>query len=392
MNIKDIETPCFIIEEDKLDDMLQNLKTSFYSFWPNGIIGYSFKTNNLPSVIAYMKNQNILAEVVSSDEYLLAKYCGYDVTEIIFNGPAKRKKEFIEAVELGAIVNIETKRELQWLLSCDKNSLKNSNIGIRVNFCLEDYCPNESQCGSEDGRFGFSYETGELLDALEFLKKYEIPLKGIHLHCSSKTRSINIYKAICKIAVEIINAYKLELDYIDIGGGFFGGLPNKPTFYDYFKEMNEILKHYINFKKTKIIIEPGMAIIGACVKYVTSVIDVKSTKNNTFVVLDGSRIHIDPLMRKSTYDIEVEKLQCDNKKNKYEQILCGFTCMENDRFLKYSSMPLQEGDLVVFNKVGAYTIGLSAQFIEFHPIIYSEKSGKIVCVQRRKNVKDFIVE
>ena len=300
--------------------------------------------------------------------------------------PVKGKKEFIDGIENGAIVNIDSKRELEWLLECNK--LCDSMIGLRVNFCLEDYCPGETQCGKEDGRFGFSYETGELKNAILFLLEHKIPLSGLHLHCSSKTRSLNIYKAIAKVAAEIINVYNLKLKYIDIGGGYFGGVAGKPTFDDYFSNVYNILNEKIDLKDINLIVEPGMAIIGASMDYVTSVIDTKKTKNNLFVITDGSRIHIDPLMRKKSYSYKIEYKDKTNFQCK--QILCGFTCMEGDRFFEIDDLILNEGDKVIFKKVGAYTIGLAPQFIEFHPDIYEISNNKMSLIQSRRTAEEFI--
>ena len=65
-----------------------------------------------------MRSLGLWAEVVSSDEYNLAKSLGYLPERIIFNGPVKGKEEFIDAVENNAIVNIDSHRELEWLLDC----------------------------------------------------------------------------------------------------------------------------------------------------------------------------------------------------------------------------------------------------------------------------------
>lgn len=378
------DTPYFLIRTSIIDSLLDDISKSLHNKWRNGIIGYSFKTNNLPWIISYMKKKNLWAEVVSSDEYQLAKELGYKTNKIIFNGPAKRKKEFIEAVEGRAIVNIDSKRELRWLLECDSNSLKQSNIGLRVNFCLEEMCPGESQCGDDDGRFGFSYEKGELKDAIDFMHKNEIPLSGLHLHCSSKTRSLNIYDAIAKVTVEIIGKYTLHLKYVDIGGGFFGGVAGKPTFRDYFSVVYDIFQKEHLLDDVNLIIEPGMSVIGAGIDYVTTVVDTKKTKNNTFVLLDGSRIHIDPLMRKTGYTYQLQRNGVNEDKN-IEQVLCGFTCMEGDRFFRINDEPLKEGDFVIFEKVGAYTMGLSPQFIEFYPAVYAEIGNEVNLV-REKNI------
>lgn len=391
MEINDkIQTPFFLVDKNILDNLLSDLKKALYSFYPNAIIGYSFKTNNLPWIITYMKKNNLYAEVVSSDEYTLAKELEYETKNIIFNGPAKNKEEFIDAVNNGAIVNIDSHRELQWLLHCDKSQIKKSKIGLRVNFCLEDYCPGESQCGNEDGRFGFSYETGDLKYAIDFLEKNSIPLSGLHLHCSSKSRSLNIYRAIAKISVDIVREYKLNLSYLDIGGGYFGGVEGKPSFFDYFSNIYKILNSEKLLRDVNLIIEPGMSLIGASMKYVTRVIDIKKTKNNDFVLLDGSRIHIDPLMRKKSYSYQIERKSSNlNIDTKEHQILCGFTCMEGDRFFHYNGQKLSEGDYVIFEKVGAYTIGLSPQFIEFHPDIYVLDED-LKLVQSKRTAKEFI--
>lgn len=387
---KNLETPCFVIDIKKIDDLVCDARKNMDKYWPHGIIGYSFKTNNLPWILSYMKSKGLFAEVVSSDEYNLAKEIGYSIDHIIFNGPAKRKKEFIEAIENKAIVNIDSKRELNWLLECKKEKLVDCNIGLRVNFCIENYCPGESQCGKEDGRFGFSYESGELEEALHFFKNNSIKISGIHLHLSSKTRSINIYKAIANMTVEIISKFNLKLNYVDIGGGFFGGIPDKPSFKDYFKVVNETFNDCDELSKINLIIEPGMSLVGSGIDYVVSVIDVKYTLNNNFVQTDGSRIHIDPLMRKSTYSYYIVHVNQETSIMKNSQIICGFTCMENDRFFNLSGPSLEVNDLIIFEKVGAYTIGLSPQFIEFHPVIYANYDNEISVVQDKKTVIDFI--
>lgn len=391
MSYEAIETPYYLIDRSSVESLVNDMMSSIRLRWKEGIIGYSFKTNNLPWIINFMKSKGLWAEVVSSDEYHLAKLLGYDVSNIIFNGPVKGKNEFIEAVQNGAIVNIDSKCELNWINECDKTVISNAHIGLRVNFCIEDYCPGESQCGREDGRFGFSYESGELYEAIRFLKDIGVSLSGLHLHCSSKTRSLNIYSAIARITQTIVNEYNLSLQYIDIGGGFFGGMPGKPAFNEYFSAIYDVFSNDSLLKNVNLIVEPGMSLIGSSVKYVTEVVDIKKTKNNLFVLLDGSRIHIDPLMKKSsyTYHIERKNTGIDNDEN-CEQILCGFTCMENDRFFKLTGPMLHIEDRVVFEKVGAYTMGLSPQFISFYPTVAVENDGMAKVVRQKNKAEMFV--
>ena len=84
-----METPCFVINVEDLDNAIQNMFVNLKKIWHNGIAGYSIKTNNFPWLITHMKEKGLFAEAVSSDEYNLAKALGYRANQIIFNGPVK---------------------------------------------------------------------------------------------------------------------------------------------------------------------------------------------------------------------------------------------------------------------------------------------------------------
>ena len=297
-------TPYFIIHKDALDRGLNSLKEALRSAWPNYIIGYSYKTNSLPWVIAYFKAQGCHAEVVSDDEYALARSIGAEKDRIIYNGIAKSRDSFLEAVKNRAVVNLDAEYEIDWL---DALGPGDYEVGVRVNFDLEARCPGQTQCGEEGERFGFCYENGELKKAIDRIQRKNVRVSGLHLHESSKTRMPDIYRAISETAAEIAGRYGLKLKYVDIGGGFFGGLETKPQFPEYFELVSGILRKQFDPEETALIVEPGMALIGPPVDYVTTVLDVKRTTRSLFAVTDGSRTQIDPLMTKTSYFYEIRR-------------------------------------------------------------------------------------
>lgn len=382
-----MNTPYYLLHKELLDEGIEKLNQARKQYWPNSIVGYSFKTNSLPWVVSYMKKQGYYAEVVSEDEYHLAEYLGYD--QIIYNGPVKGQESFLRACRAGQIVNLDAEREIRWLEEAAVDG-KTINVGVRVNFDLESMCPGEASGGEEGGRFGFSYETGAFAEVLERLGKIQVvKVTGIHLHCSSKTRSLNIYKAIAEMACRIRKEYQLKLSYVDVGGGYFGGLANKPQYEDYLREMSEILREEFNPEETTLIVEPGTSLICPPIDYVTSVTDIKQTNRNYFVVTDGSRIHVDPLMAKKSYFYHLE-CQDETRPTAERQVISGFTCMENDRLFElkgYSA--LQEGDRIIYEKVGAYTMCLAPLFIGYYPPVYLEDQGKISCIREKWGVKEY---
>lgn len=384
------KTPYYVINKDELEESVVELQKAVEAYWANTIIGYSFKTNSLPWISEFFKGKGFYAEVVSDDEYNLAKLLGYENHRIIYNGLIKSHATFLEALENGCVVNIDSEQEIMWLGEAQPD--KKYSIGIRINFDLEKACPNESQCGDEGGRFGFCYENGEFERVLKLVKKYDnVEVKGVHFHCSSKTRSLSVYKAISHMACQIKKEFNLDLNYLDIGGGFFGGLNDKPRFKDYLECISGILKEEYDSNRTTLILEPGMSLIGPPISFVTSVIDIKETNRNRFVITDGSRNNVDPLMGKNSYFYTIEYLSDESRrKNIDRQIVVGYTCMENDRLFKIeNSKQLVVGDKVIYYKVGAYTMCLSPLFIKYFPDVYVQESDKLKLVRNRWTVNEY---
>ena len=383
------QTPYYVIDKNKLDSNFIKLKKAIEKNWDNYIIGYSYKTNALPWIIKHFDSLGCYAEVVSEDEYNLARLIGVEKSKLIYNGPIKTKKTFVEALENGCIVNIDSQREIEWLdvVKADKR-----NVGIRINFDIEKMCPGQSQCSHEGGRFGFCYENREFHKVVEKIKEKKANIRGIHLHTSSKSRGLDIYSAISEMACKIQREFKFDLEYVDVGGGFFGGLDNKPQFEEYMSLISSILRECFDVNKTTLIIEPGMAVIGSTVSYVTSVIDVKDTSYNRVVITDGSRTNIDPLMTKTSYFIECKRKD-EQRGNISKQVICGYTCMEHDRMVVlHNEKGLVVGDTIIYDKVGAYTMCLTPLFIKYFPDVYVKENDKYRLVRRKWKPKDYVIK
>ena len=362
------ETPCFIIDKEHLDNNINSLFSAINTYWSNPIVGYSFKTNNLPWLLTYLRNQGFYAEVVSGLEYDLALRMGYPPEHIIYNGPIKSEESFRYAIKHGSLVNIDSKIELEYIKSLDKELQGPCHIGVRVNVDLETYCPGQTILGDQGGRFGFSAETGELracFDAVRSTNHFEV--KCLHLHTNSKTRSLEVFSAIAEYACHIIKSYQLELDYIDIGGGFFGGPDAIFSFLDYFRTIKEVMETH-NLGDIPIIVEPGASIIASPIEYVCSVTDAKEAVRGRFVVLDGTRMHIDPMKHKSAYKYSIIS---GSESVASKQVLCGATCMEDDRLMiLQNETQLVTNDIVIFRQCGSYTMVLSPLFINYFPNVY----------------------
>lgn len=385
-----MKTPYFLISEEKLQENIAAFQKALSELWLNSELAYSVKTNSLPWLLRYLKQYNVSAEVVSDEEYKLAKLCGYDDRQIVFNGPIKGKKQFKAAVENGSKVNLDSRNDLVYLRNCCVNGKE--NIGIRVNVDPSVFEQEDIGYEADGFRFGFAVENGEFKKALDIVKEIcgEDVKIGLHLHCNSITRSINVYKAIAQYTVELVHKYDLKLSYIDIGGGYFGGIAGKPTPYEYISVIKNELIKAVNPKETKLIVEPGSAIIGSVVDLYTSVLDVKDTNRARIVTTDGSRIHIDPLWAKHRYMYSVESEIADKIIKK--QVVCGYTCMDHDRLMTLENeRELNVGDRIIYRRVGAYSMTFGGPFIRYFPEVFVEhKNGETEKVRSRISTECYL--
>ena len=157
-----LQTPYFVIDEPILQRYYHMLTDSLAQNWPNYLIGYSFKTNSLPWLVSFVKRNGAYAEVVSEDEYLLARHLGYTDCEIIYNGPYKSQKSFCNVLLAEGCVNLDSRQEIKWLTEL-VNSFpdKTFKVGVRANFDLEKMCPGETTMGKPaDGLVSVTKQAG----------------------------------------------------------------------------------------------------------------------------------------------------------------------------------------------------------------------------------------
>lgn len=390
MNIySDLETPCFIFDEGEFIRGVVSFQNALLTRLTRFNIGYSVKTNSLPYALQLALKTGCMAEVVSHDEYQLAIRCGFTPQRIIYNGPMKSKETFIESVVHGAVVNIETKRELQWLTELPSG--QEYNIGLRLNINISKISPKDAESDNDNSRFGFSDDSGEFSAALKAISTLDnVRLAGIHIHRTCHSRSPRFYEHSIDYACKVIKKYGLDPDYLDIGGGYFGIFHNKPTFADYAAIFARVLKSH-GLEALRIIVEPGNALTASSFKFLTEVIDTKRVDNDTvFATTDGSRNDIDPFFRKNSYIKNILYKDSSTRRVLPEQIITGCTCLEYDRlFTLYSQPELEVGDRIIYHNVGAYTMTLSPQFIRFWPRVYAlAQSGAYTLVRPQTDASD----
>ncbi|TFE01709.1 diaminopimelate decarboxylase [Jeotgalibacillus salarius] len=380
MDHDELKTPCYVIYQHKLHENLYAIYTELAKRWDGNVrLGYSFKTNNFPYILDYIKQEGFLAETVSDDEYHLAIQHGFQPDQVIYNGPQKTEQLLIEAINQNSIVNVDNLQDVELI---EKNLHRiNQNdpvIGLRVNVDLEALCPGETSAENGISRLGLSVESLEFRQAVERLKRAGFSIAGLHMHYSTKTRSVRVFRELSRQACQLIKEYELvdSISYIDIGGGFFKSSdPDvRPTPSEYAACITEELGKILNSSRVQVIIEPGASVIAASVEYVTRVINTRDVRGSRIVTMDGSSLDINPFMAKRMPVFYTSELSDTVEK---EQIICGSTCIEGDRFADlHKHRQFKKGDLMIIQNAGAYTMVYNNYFINTPPYVYAKEEDR----------------
>ena len=390
----------YLIKEGELNKDIELLRGALRDNWgDNSIMGYSVKTNSLPWLLNHLRKEGFYAEVVSDSEYDLARRLGYDADKIIYNGPIKDRAVFKQVIKDGGIVNLDSNYELDWLeeMSASAMAIK---VGIRINADIASLSPNEELLEEDGGRFGYCLENGTVAQVVERIKSMpNVKLSGLHLHSSTKSRSVEVYGALAKLAVNVARDYNLDVEYIDMGGGYFGGRDDMPNYRDYFGVIARVLSECFSKDKVTLIAEPGVSLVSRASSLITEVIDTKDIRGHRYVVTTGSRVLLNPQVTRHTYPHHIEYMEsptATRENNLSEpptgagrtdlpapdgprqplpsQWICGSTCMEYDRLFEIrDGAELKPGDRVVYDLAGGYTIALSPLFIHYFPKVIIEK-------------------
>ena len=334
-----IPTPYYLVDKRALDEYADFLIRSMRSNWGKIQPSFSVKTNSLPWLLAHLHVKGFYAEIVSAEEYDLVRRIGYTPDQMIYNGPLKDRDVFRTILMAGGYINIDSHIEVQWLQELSREY------------------PGQT--------------FRELSGIIQTLKNIPgVTVAGLHLHLTTKSRNPSVTAMLCHMCAEVAGSLHLHLSYVDVGGGFLGGVKGRPDYSDYFPGIRRELEKAFDPNQVTLIAEPGVSLVSSSFFFVTSVHDVRKVRDNWYLVTDGSRLNMNPqitrrwyphhVLRKATASVPVPR-----------QMVCGATCMEYDRLFPIENEPLlHTGDKIVYDLAGGYTMCLNPNFIHYLPAVY----------------------
>lgn len=378
----------YILDTEQFKTNFQELKSAFQVYYPNFNIAYSYKTNYTPKLCRIVNKLGGYAEVVSEMELEIALRVGVEYSRIIWNGPIKSPEILESFLVNGGTCNIDSLDELAIVRRIvAKHPEATMNLGIRCNYDVNDGVVS---------RFGFDIDSDDFNTVLDFVKATpNVYFKNLQCHFAK--RQIDYWPARAKGMVALLDKIGTIPPRIDIGGGLFGKMPDSlksqftskiPSYQDYANAVAPVFADYFKDKDVapELIIEPGSALVGDCMKFVGTVKTVKNVRGKCFASILGSQKNIS--MGGVNPPIEVFAMK-QNEEHEYKNLdMVGFTCIEGDVLYHDYSGPLAIGDAVVFSNCGSYSLVMKPPFILPNFPVLDICSGKTEVIKRAENFED----
>lgn len=378
----------YLLDSDQFVTNFHELKSAFQEYYPNFNIAYSYKTNYTPKLCRIVNELGVYAEVVSEMELEIALRVGVKYDRIIWNGPIKEPTILEDFLVNGGTCNVDSLDELSIIKRIvAAHTDKQINLGIRCNYDVKDGVVS---------RFGFDIDSADFSEVLHYITSTS-NIQFKNLQCHFAKRQIDYWPARAKGMIELLDRIGIIPPRIDIGGGLFGKMADDlraqftsviPTYADYAKAVAPLFAEYFKDKpmEPELIIEPGSALVGDCMKFVGTVKTIKNVRGKWFASLLGSQKNIS--MSGVNPPIEVVFMGKNEEKEYANLDMVGFTCIEGDVLYHDYCGKLAIGDAVVFGNCGSYSIVMKPPFILPNFPILDICSGEVEVIKRQENFDD----
>jgi len=236
LQLKDVTAPVLLRFPDILDNRVEKISNCFrhaaheYGYKAQNFVIYPIKVNQMrpvvEEIVSHGKKFNIGLEAGSKPE--LHAVLATNIAEnalIICNG--YKDQNYVELAMLAhkmgrrIIIVVEKLNELKLIHSVARRLKITPNIGIRIKLANSGSGKWE-ESGGDQSKFGLN--SSELLQAIDYLEKYDIAcwLKLIHFHIGSQITKIRRIKNALREAMQFyvqLSKMGFAIDYVDIGGG-----------------------------------------------------------------------------------------------------------------------------------------------------------------------------
>ena len=386
--LKKNKTPFYIYSENQITYNFLNFANTFRK--TNPLICFAAKSNSNSNILRILGRLGAGADVVSGGELLKALKAGIKPNKIVFSGVGKTEEELKIAINKRILlINCESESEAKLVNNLAKKLKKKVSIGFRLNPNVDAKTHKNISTGKAENKFGLSIKNFKIF--LKTINSFKnIKLDALSVHIGSQILNDAPFRKTLNVMSKLIKELKLNLKYVDLGGGFGINYTDKEKPIN-LNKYSKLVHNFAKKLKCRIIFEPGRSIIGNTGLLISKIQFIKKGTNKNFIILDaGMNDFMRPALYEAFHKIIPISKKSSRMKDKIEFVgpICESTC----KFGVYKNYPkVNENDFVAITNVGAYGSSLSSNY-NTRPLIAEIliNKNKLRYIRKKQNLLKLI--
>jgi diaminopimelate decarboxylase len=293
-------TPTWVYSAATMRARYRALASALADAGLNVKVHYAVKANDSRAVLALFNSEGAGADVVSGGELLKARKAGIPASRIVYSGVGKSEQELRLALseDIGQI-NVESAEELSMLSGLAASIGRRARIALRVNPDVDAGTNDKIATGRAEDKFGIPFADAAALYARAASMPGVEPI-GLATHIGSQILALAPYRdAFARIAdlVLALREKGLRVSSVDCGGGL--GIPYRNEPAPSPSGLAACMKTAFRGLDVRLAMEPGRWLVGSAGVLLASVVLVKQSPPERFIVLDAG---MNELVRPAMYD------------------------------------------------------------------------------------------
>jgi ornithine decarboxylase len=341
-------TPLLVLDCDTVRQQVRRLRAAL----PNVDFFYAVKALPHPAVLRTMHQAGVGFDLASSGEIEQVRRFYVNPRNTIHTHPIKKRNDIRDSLRFGCTTFVVDNRD---------ELGKFVEFRHRVGLLLRVSFPNPDAIVDLSRKFGCSPEETPAL--LHHARQLGMHVKGLSFHVGSQSRTPAMHVTAIHECARIMRDYnrteETPLSTLDLGGGFpvdyCGTMPDIDTFCAPIREALGGLGEDIH-----VIAEPGRYLVAPAAISITSVMGKAWRDDRSWYYLDDG---VYGAYSGRIFDHASYPIRCLREGETFASVLAGPTCDSIDVIHDDIALPpLEIGDLIIGEMMGAYTISTSTEF------------------------------
>jgi diaminopimelate decarboxylase len=393
-------TPLYVYDHATLDASVKTYRAALAASYPfHSQITYAGKAFLCKAIAEWTQTHDLFVDCTGETEIAIAVAGGVRRENILVHGVNKSLPDIQSALEQTGTIVVDNLAELHRIHGILRAGLQSDlNLWLRLlpGVAVRTH-HSHTQTGQHDSKFGMT--RAETLEAAEFCREQNLPLKGIHFHQGSNFRDPEPLISAIDMALDLAREIGFKGSWHFCPGGGWGvayhedELPN-PSIESYVRGIAESVVEGCRQRGLDLPylhLEPGRSLIARAGVAIYRVGAVKRRGERTWLLTDGG------MADNPRYALYGTKYSClpvtSVSRARTENVSIGGPfCESGDIVIQGLSMPnIAEGELIAIPVAGAYHMSMASNYngARRPAVVWLEHKNERLIVQR-ETVQDLL--